>query len=312
MDKDEGYTLTPIPGRPVARLLPDGCALVLEGGGLRGFYTSGVFEPLMRQGIMFPYVIGVSAGAANGLTYISGQPERSRQVVANYVGSPRYVGVGNLLRIHSMFDYDYAFHVVPQRHVFFDWDSFYACPARFLTGAMDCDTGRTVWFEKTDCNPDFVASIASCSMPLVSRIVSFKGHRLLDGGVSDPIPIERSLADGNRFHVIVLTRNPGYVKEPFRLMAWARAAYREYPEVVAALGRRHEVYNRQLALCEQLEREGKAIIIRPRQPLAVGRVKADTAKLLALYDEGEREGAQAIPAILDHVRRLEDGKGGQS
>ena len=292
------YTHTPIAGIKLNRRLPDGYSLVLEGGGTRGFYSAGVFEAFMDTGILFPYIIGVSAGAANAVTYIAGQRKRNRQIVEHYVGSPRYVSKRNLLLHHSMFNMDFIFHTIPRQHVPVDWESFRNQDCRFLTGAMNCKTGRTVWFEKEAINDTFEATIASCSIPVLSPVIHYKGYDLLDGGVTDPIPVEKSIADGNRFHVIVLTKNAGYVKEPFGHSRFLHLFYRNYPEVAEAIRRRHEVYNRQLALCEQLARSGQAIIIRPQKPLQVGRTGADTKALLELYDEGHEEALEQIGQII--------------
>lgn len=142
------YTLQPIPGKTLSHRLPEGTALVLEGGGLRGYYSCGVMEAFMEKDLLFPYIIGVSAGAANALSYISGQPGRSREIIEHYVGNPDYVSTRNLLTKHTMFDFDYIFGTVPEKHIFFDWDKFHEQDTRFLTGAMNCADGKTVWFEK--------------------------------------------------------------------------------------------------------------------------------------------------------------------
>jgi predicted patatin/cPLA2 family phospholipase len=273
------------------RSLPEGTALVLEGGGTRGFYSAGVFEAFMDAGIMFPYIIGVSAGAANALSYISGQPGRNRQIVEHYVADRRYVSRRNLLRYRSLFGMDFVFHEIPEKHLFWDWEMFERQDIRFLTGALDCQTGRTVWFEKGDITPRLEAVMASCSIPLLSPVVRYKGYDLLDGGVADPIPIEKSVADGNSFHVVVLTRNKGYRKEASSHRRLFNLIFRKYPKVAEAMMNRHEVYTRQQALCERLEKEGKAMIIRPLRPLKIGRSESDAGKLLALYDEGHEEGA---------------------
>ena len=272
------YTLQPIPGKTLSRRLPEGTALVLEGGGLRGYYSCGVMEAFMEKDLLFPYIIGVSAGAANALSYISGQPGRSREIIEHYVGNPDYVSTRNLLKKHN----------------FFDWDKFHEQDTRFLTGAMNCADGKTVWFEKDTLKAPFMASRASCSVPLITKIQHYMGYDLLDGGISDPIPIEKSLADGNTFHVIVLTRNKGYQKEPFGHTAFLKAAFRKHPAVAEAMRTRHEIYNRQLALCEKLEKAGRAVIIRPLKPLNVSRTKAEVPALLALHDEGLYEGRAAL------------------
>ncbi len=293
------YKHEPILGKAPDKMLPEGFSLVLEGGGTRGFYSSGVMEAFMDEGLMFPYIIGVSAGAANAITYISGQKLRSRQIVENYVGDKRYVSKRNLLLHRSLFNMDFIFNTVPENFVFFDWDMFYSQDIKFLTGTMDVATGQTVWFGKEHINPACTVTMASCSIPFVSKIVEYQGLRLLDGGVSDPIPIEKSIADGNKFHVIVLTRNEGYAKEAFGHERLMKLVGRRYPAMIDTFNVRHEIYNRQLALCEQLEREGKAIIIRPLKQLQMDRSGSNTKELLKLYDEGHEEGRDAVKHLLN-------------
>jgi len=293
----ESFTQPVINGTKYTKMLPPGTALVLEGGGTRGFYSAGVFESFMDEGIMFPYIIGVSAGAANALTYVAGQRGRNRMIVEKYVGDYRYVSKRNMLLHGSIFGYDFIFKTIPEQHIFWDKKVYDGAGIRFLTGATDCATGKTVWFEKSDISLGFAVTRASCSVPLISKIVKLNGLDLLDGGVSTPIPIEKSIEDGKTFHVVVLTRNQGYIKPAFRHKNMLRLVYGKYPKLIQAMMDRHEVYNRQLALCERLEQEGKALIIRPLLPLSVDRTAADTRKLLALYDEGHEEGKQAIKMI---------------
>ncbi len=296
-----------IPSESASTILPNGISLVLEGGGLRGFYSAGVFEAFMDAGFVFPYNIAVSAGAANVLSYISGQRGRNRRVLEHCVGDSRYVSKRNLLRHRSMFGMDFIFHEVPRKYVVFDWLAFQAQKVRLLTGALDCATGRTVWFEKEAIDAEADALIASCSIPVLSPIHRFHGFELLDGGVSDPIPIEKSIADGNRFHVVVLTRNIGYRKKPFKYKWLLPLLFRKHPKIVDAILLRHEIYNRQLDLCEQLEKEGKAVIVRPRRPLEVDGTRPDIAALLRLHDEGREEGKEIVDTILNWCASNRDG-----
>ena len=292
------YKQTPIPGKAPEKILPKGCALICEGGGTRGFYSAGVFDAFMDAGIMFPYIIGVSAGAANALSYVAGQKGRNRQIVEKYVGNPKYVSKRNLLFHRSLFGMEYIFHEVPQKHVFIDLDMFGKQDIVFLSGALDCDTGKTVWFNKSDITPALDAVIASCSVPLLSPIYKFRGLKLLDGGIGDPIPIEKSVSDDNTFHVIVLTRNKGYQKTIFKHKKILKMFYKKYPKVIDLILDRHNIYNRQLAFCEQLEKEGKAIIIRPEKPLKVNESADRNIKnLLELHDEGYDEASAYIKII---------------
>jgi len=278
-------------------MLPSGTALVLEGGGTRGFYSSGVFEAFMDAGIMFPYIAAVSAGSANVLSYVSGQRGRNRLIVEHLVSDPRYLSLRNLLLHRSLFNWEFIFKTVAQKYLYWDQQTFDNVDIRLLTGALDCNRGQTTWFEKADLKPDFTPTIASCSLPLLSPMVDFRGQKLLDGGILDPIPIERSLADGNTFHVVILTRNSGYTKLPLNNTVLLKAAYRKYPQLISALTQRHVAYNRQLALAEQLQSEGRALIIRPQEPLQVKRTDSDARRLLALHDEGHAEGVHAVDRL---------------
>ena len=272
----QNYTLPPISGLDPKLYLPEGTALVLEGGGTRGFFSCGIFEAFMETGIMFLYISGISAGAANALSYMSGQRFRSRQIVENYVGNPKYVSKRNLLLHRSMFDFKFIFGEVPNRHIFFDWDVLLRQNISYNSGAFDCETGETVWHTLEDIqNRDFTSVVASCSVPVLCPVVNYKGKKLLDGGVACPIPIEKSIADGNKFHVIVLTRNADYQSVPDKTAKYAKTLLRRYPKVYDALEIRHERYKEQIKLCEELEREGKALIIRPQKPLSISRTNTD-------------------------------------
>lgn len=291
------YTQPIIKGVKYTKMLPEGYSLVLEGGGTRGFYSSGVFEAFMEAGIMFPYIAGVSAGAANVLSYVSGQRGRSRVIVEKYVGDSKYLGYRNLIKHGSLFGYDFIFNTIPNEHIFWDREVFADNDIKLLTGATDCNTGQTVWFEKQQVLSGLDVLRASCSIPLLSKIVVYNDYQLLDGGISAPIPIEKSIADGNSFHVIVLTRNKGYLKPPFKHRNILKLFYSKYPELIKAILNRHAVYNRQLAVCEKLEAEGKAIIIRPQKTLEVDRINRDIEKLLYLYDEGREEAELAVAKL---------------
>jgi len=288
------FTEPIIKGINFKKMMPKGTALVLEGGGARAYYSAGVFEAFMDSGIMFPYIAGVSAGSANALSYVSGQRGRNRIIAEKYVKMKTYASLCNYLRTGSYFDFDFIFKSIPEKHVFWDKEMFDSADIRFLTGAINCATGETVWFEKEEIATGFTVSRASCSIPVLSRIVKHNGYDLLDGGISSPIPIEKSIADGNTFHVIVLTRNRGFVDEPYGPANLLKLFYRKYPNLIETAMRRHDIYNRQLALCEQLERDNKALIIRPHNPLTVEMLETNPQKLLMLYDEGHREGLKAI------------------
>lgn len=268
--------------------------LVLEGGGLRGVFTAGVLDALLEGNYHADYVIGASAGAANGASYVSGQFERGLRTNTDYLRDPRYMGLRSLLLHGSLFGMDFIFHEIPQRLDPFDFEAFAANPCEFVIPAIDIETGETVYFTKDEFGDDMEALRATTSLPVLAKPVAYKGRLLLDGGVGDPIPVRRALADGCDRIVAVLTRERGYRKEPQSFRAVYRHVYRKYPAMAKALEGRHRIYNETLEFLAGLECGGTAAVLAPPKPPEVRRVERDREKLLALY----REGLEAGRALL--------------
>lgn len=294
------YTHKKIKGILPSKIMPDKYALVLEGGGTRGCYTGGVLDTLLKNDIMFPYVIAVSAGSGNALSYISGQIGRNKIMSKYHIGQKDYVSISNLIQNKCILNKEYIFSEVPQKRLFFDWETFNANTANYLTGAFDCENGQTVWYDKNSMDKNFMPIVASTALPFICPMVKFKNTKHLDGGVVDAIPIKKSIQDGNKFHVIILTQNEGYRKVPSK-NTLAKAYYKKYPKLIKALEDRYKNYNEQIEICEKLERDGKAIILRPKKPLEVGRLERDAQKLMSLYTQGEREALELVEklSVLD-------------
>ncbi|OUS77086.1 patatin family protein [Paenibacillus sp. MY03] len=272
--------------------------LVLEGGGMRAVYTAGVLECLMEHDVYFPYNIGVSAGACMGASYLSRQVGRNRVVNVDYVSDPRYISWGNLLKKREMFGMDFIFDEIPNRLVPFDYEAFRNSTERYVIGTTDCETGESVYYEKGEPGFDMLPLLrASSSLPFIARIVEFGGRKLLDGGLSDPIPLRKSEGDGNSRNVLILTRNESYRKSPNRMGWLARRAYGKYPKLVETMLRRHDVYNETLAYIAEQERTGAAFVIRPSETLTVGRMERDPAKLGALYEQGYADAKRLLPEL---------------
>ncbi|MFR9190076.1 MAG: patatin family protein, partial [Anaerotruncus massiliensis (ex Togo et al. 2019)] len=218
--------------------------LVLEGGGMRGLYTNGVLDCLMDNHFEADYVIGVSAGACSGVSYVSGQRGRSYRVNTGYVDDKRYVGFESLVKTKSMFGMDFIFDEIPNHLDPFDYEAFLASPMEFVTGVTDADTGRPVYFTKEAVRPgDSTLLRASSSIPVFSPVVEFMGGRYLDGGTSDPIPVQKALDDGCDRVVVVLTRDRSYEKSPEGIRPVYRHIFHDSPGMVRTLDTRHEVYN---------------------------------------------------------------------
>lgn len=261
-------------------------ALVLEGGGMRGVFTCGVLDNFMERDIKFPYVVGVSAGACNGLSYISLQKGRARFSNIDLLKKYNYIGIRHLLSKGNIMDFDLLFHKFPEEIIPYEYDVLAATSQRFEMVTTDCVTGEACYFEEK-FNPHRVIDIvkASSSLPFVCPISYVDGRAMLDGGIADSIPIQRAMEMGYDNIVVVLTRNKGY-RKPDKVSYIPYFLYRKYPKMREAISLRNIHYNKQLELVERLEGQGKIIVIRPEKPIVVGRLEKDTSKLTDLYDEG--------------------------
>lgn len=267
-------------------------ALVLEGGGMRGVFTCGVLDSFMDRGIRFPYVIGVSAGACNGLSYMSGQRGRAKFSNIDLLQKYHYIGLKYLWKKRNIMDFDLLFHDFPEQILPYDYEAYFNNPARYVMVTTNCLTGEANYLEEKRRKERVIDIVrASSSLPFVCPIVWVDGIPMLDGGIVDSIPLAHALADSCTKAVVVLTRNAGYRKkiQGTRVPAFV---YRKYPLLQQAINRRSVVYNGQLDLVERLEAEGQAVVIRPKQPVQVDRIERDVHKLTALYDEGYRCGME--------------------
>ena len=261
-------------------------ALVLEGGGLRGVFTCGVLDCFMEHGIAFPFIVGVSAGACNGLSYMSGQKGSAKKTNIDLLDKYHYIGFKYLVKQGCIMDYKLLFEDFPNTVIPYNFDSYFQNPSRFVIVTTNCQTGQAEYFEEKTSSERLMKIVrASSSLPFVSTITDVDGTPMLDGGIVDSIPIQYALEQGYENIVVVLTRNKGYRKKPGSMKA-AKLFYRKYPALQKALSERNAVYNRTMNLIESLEDQGKITVIRPLKPVEVGRMEKDIAKLTALYEEG--------------------------
>lgn len=267
--------------------------LVLEGGGMRGVFTCGVLDYLMDRNIRFPYTIGVSAGACNGLSYMSRQRGRAKYSNIDLLEKYNYIGLRHLLKKRNILDFDLLFTEFPEHILPYDYDAYFSSPERFVMVTTNCLTGEANYFEeKQDKNRVIDIVRASSSLPIVCPIAYVGGIPMLDGGIVDSIPLQHAIDEGYKNNVVVLTRNRGYRKESKDIKI-PSFVYRKYPKIREALSHRCAVYNAQLEMVERMEDEGKIVVIRPQKPVVVDRIERDIQKLTDFYQEGY-ECAKAI------------------
>ena len=261
--------------------------IVLEGGGLRGAFTSGVLEYLLEREINFDRVIGVSAGACVGASYLSKQRGRNRKVNVEYPSDKRYMGFRHLITTGSYFNMKFVFGEIPARLVPFDEQTFFKNPAEFDVVTTSLRTGNSVVFTKSEIANIGVDKVlvASSSIPFLSQPVDIDGQFFFDGGVSDSIPVKYALSKHEKA-VVVLTRPRGYRKGKVSIKPLFKLAFRKHPEFLECLLKRNEAYNQTLDFCEQMEREGKLLIIAPSPEFSVGRTEKSLEKRVALYNHG--------------------------
>ncbi len=262
-------------------------ALVLEGGGMRGVFTSGVLDAFMKHNLTFPYIVAVSAGACNGMSYVSHQPRRARISNIDYLARYKYIGLRHLVTQGCIFDRELLYDKFPNQYLPFDFDTFFSSPMTFEMVTTNCLTGQPMYLsERHDRQRALDIVRASSSLPYVSKIVDVDGIPMLDGGIVDSIPLQHAIDMGHPTNVLVLTRNRGY-RNTGKDMKIPRFIYRKYPRLRVALSRRLAAYNAQLEYVERMEDEGRVICIRPERPMEVDRIEKDIAKLERLYEEGE-------------------------
>ncbi len=276
--------------------------LVLEGGAMRGMFTAGVMDVLMEHGVVFDGAIGVSAGAAFGVNYKSGQIGRAIRYNERFCHDKRYCGLWSLLKSGDIYNTDFCYRVVPTQYDPFDFDAYGKKPMEFYVVCTDIETGKPVYHPYggwEDHGFDWIR--ASASMPLVSHMVEIDGQKMLDGGISDPIPLRYFESLGYKRNVLILTQPREYRKKKSSAMLFIKLMYRKYPHLVEAMAQRHEVYNNTLAYIEAQEAAGNVLVIRPEAPLPVGRVEKNPANLRAAYNIGRDTATERLAEIRRYL-----------
>ncbi len=279
--------------------------LLLEGGAARGIFTAGVLDYLIEKDCEMSDVIGLSAGASNALGYVAKQKGWAKHCLIHEEESFSYYNLGSYIRTKSFVDLELMFDKIPNGMVPFDYDSYFASEANSVMGVTNCITGETEFIAETEDRERLMRLCkASCSLPVLSPIVKLDDVPYLDGGMSDSVPVEYAESIGNEKLVVILTRNPGYrkganLKSQVLLFKYV---FRKYPKLVRTLNTRFNRYDQSMEYLEELERNGKAFIIRPQGKLC-GRMEQNPKKLLDLYNQGYQYMEQEYERLLEYLNR---------
>lgn len=277
--------------------------LVLEGGAMRGLWSAGVTDVMMEHGVEPDGLIGVSAGAAFGCNYKSRQIGRAIRYNTRFAKDARYSGIRSLLRSGNYFNAEFGYHVVPYEYDIFDTQTFEQNPMRFTVVCTDVLTGLAVYHDIDHVDYEELEWLrASASMPLASKVVKVQGHQLLDGGVSDSIPLEYYERQGFNRNVVILTQPKGFVKEPNKLMPVMRIALRKYPKMLKAMNERHVMYNHELDYVAEAERQGRCLVIRPDGKIPIGHISHNPDEMRHVYEMGRTIGERYIEQIKEFYK----------
>lgn len=269
---------------------------------MRGTFTSGVLDYMMDHNIEVPYGIGVSAGACNGVSFVSHQRGRAKFSNIDLLDKYKYIGINHLLRTGSIIDMDMLYNRFTEEILPFDYDTYFARPMRFEMVTTDCLTGQACYMEEQHDRRRLIDIVkASASLPYVCPICYVDNRPMLDGGIVDSIPIERAMSQGYEKNIVVLTRNKGYRKKE-KTIQHPSFIYRRYPQLRQALIMRNIRYNNQLALIEQMEAEGRILVIRPEKPIVVDRMEKNVKKLTDLYNEGYACAEKVLGRVIDSLK----------
>ena len=280
--------------------------IVLEGGAIRTIFSTGVCDALLTRGLMTDYVIGVSAGIAYGVSYVSKQSRRNLDIMVRYINDKRYMGWENLLRRgnHAYFGLDFVFETIPKQLVPFDYDTFAAYPGEVEAVVTNMDTGRPEYFPVERGDDRLKLLQATCALPFLFPVYTIQGRPYMDGGASDAIPFERAFAKGCDRLIIVLTRERGYVRRPEKLRHLIDLAYHKYPGFCEAMRHRADTYNKVRGQLFQLEREGKVLLFAPKSTVGFHRTERDIDKIKALWQDGYDQGIARLDEVETFLKGM--------
>lgn len=277
--------------------------LVLEGGGMRGMFTAGVLDVFLEKEIEFERCFGVSAGACHACSFLSGQKKRAYNVGVDYLDDKRYCSTYSLITTGDLFGAKFVYDDIPNKLNLYDYEAFDKNETEFYATVTNCETGEAEYIRINDMREDTIYIRASSSLPLLARIVKINGKKYLDGGIADSIPVKYSLSSGSGKSVVVLTRHRGYRKSKSSLMGLMKLKYFKYPEFVEKMKNRYINYNDTLDFIEEEERKGNIFVIRPPEPLKIGRIEKNKDVLTQVYETGWNEAERVFEDLKKFLEK---------
>lgn len=272
-------------------------ALVLQGGAMRSMFTTGVLDAFLEEGLIFPYLVGVSAGAANGVAFLSRDTGRTCRVNLTYLRDPRFMGLKNYRRNGSFFNFDFLYDEMPHHLDPFDYDALFAAEEELEIGATNCETGEVDYFsfqeaKKSQSFKSFLHALyASCSMPCVCKPIILNGTPYLDGGIGEPVPTERAWEQGYEKQVVVLTQALKPITRSRIRALPSQWAYRNtYPRIVSLCNHYDEIFNEAVEALLKGHSQGQFTIVAPDQDYGVRVTERNRKKLIRLYFHGFEKG----------------------
>lgn len=279
-------------------------SLILEGGGMRGIFTAGVLDCFLDENIEFDKCYAVSAGACHACSFLAKQRGRALKVSVDYLDDKRYCSLYSLITTGDLFGKEFVYYKIPNELYPIDNDAYLKNKCEFYSVVTNCKTGKAEYIRINDLKKDIEYIRASSSLPLVSRVVKIDGNDYLDGGISDSIPIKRSVGAGNEKNVVVLTREDGYIKEPNKMMGFMRLLYKKYPALSEAIEKRHKMYNETLEYIKEAEKREEIFVIRPPVTPGIKRIEKDGEILKELYDLGYKTAKENLDKLKRYLKEV--------
>lgn len=279
--------------------------MTFEGGANRTVFSCGVMDAFLEENLMPDYFIGVSAGIAYGVSYLSKQKGRNLELLEKYMTDKRYMGMRHLFnrKQKAYYNIEFVFEEIPDKLLPFDYDAFSEFPGEVEAAVTNIHTGKAEYLQVPRTREMEDTLVASCSLPILFQPVKIGKRYYLDGGIADSIPYQRAIEKGCDKNIVVLTRERGYVKTREKAIGISSKLYKKYPKIVEGLETRAERYNACMQELLELEKEGKIFVIAPDTTYGVGRTEKDAEKMKKLYQEGYEIAKRRMDELKEYLEK---------